>query len=267
MADAGVDVATAVADAVAAEARRIERKFSRYRADSVVSTINRQAGRWVCLDEETSQLLAYAARLHELSGGKFDITSGVLRKVWRFDGSDRVPDQRSIDRILESVGWERVEFDGARIRLQPGMEIDLGGIGKEYAVDRAALLAQKSAPHCLINFGGDLVVTGTAISEHRWRVAVEHPEADGEPPVHIELIRGALATSGDAQRFLLRNGKRYGHILDPLTGWPVENAPRSITVAAPNCTLAGMTATFAMLHGAEAERFLDAEGFEYWCLR
>jgi thiamine biosynthesis lipoprotein len=267
VADDTRDIAGRVGELVVNEARRIERKFSRYRDDSVIGVINRSAGQWVEVDEETSRLLAYADKLHELSGGRFDITSGVLRRVWRFDGSDRLPDPAAVDAVRASIGWQRVDFDGSRIRLEPGMEVDLGGIGKEYAVDRAGLLAQSIAPHCLINFGGDLVATATSVSQHRWNVAIEHPEADGKPPVHIALMRGGIATSGDAQRFLLRNGKRYGHILDPLTGWPVENAPRSVTVAAPSCTLAGMTATFAMLHGADAERFLEDEGFEFWCLR
>jgi len=267
IADDTLGVARQVADAVVAEARRIEQKFSRYRDDSVIGTINRRAGEPVAVDEETARLLVYADKLFDLSGGKFDITSGVLRRVWRFDGSDRLPDQRSIDAVRRFIGWQRVDFDGGQIRLEPGMEVDLGGIGKEYAVDRAGLLAQSITPHCLINFGGDLVATATSVSRHRWSVAIEHPEVDGKPPVHIELVRGGIATSGDSQRFLLRNGKRYSHILNPLTGWPVENAPRSVTVAAPSCTLAGMTATFAMLHGGDAERYLETEGFEFWCLR
>ena len=259
--------ATEVADIVSTEALRIERKFSRYRGDSIVGAINNSAGRWIYVDEETSKLLEYADQLYRLSNGRFDITSGVLRQVWRFDGSDRLPDRKAVDLIRSGIGWDRVRFEGTRIRLEPGMEIDLGGIGKEYAVDRAGMLAQRAAPHCLINFGGDLTATGIAVSNHRWHVAIEHPESNEQPPVHIELARGAIATSGDSQRFLLHNGKRYSHILDPLTGWPVEAAPRSVTVAAPSCTLAGMTATFAMLQGSQAERFLDTEGFEYWCLR
>jgi len=261
------DTATRVAEIVSTEAHRIERKFSRYRTDSVVGSINRSGGRWVYVDEETSKLLEYADRLYELSEGRFDITSGVLRQVWRFDGSDRLPDGKAVESVRSAIGWDKVRFENGRIRLEPGMEIDLGGIGKEYAVDRAGMLAQQVAPHCLINFGGDLVATATPVSQHRWRVAVEHPDSNGKSPVQIDLVRGAIATSGDSRRYLLRNGKRYSHILNPLTGWPVEDAPRSVTVAAPNCTLAGMTATFAMLQGGGAEQFLENEGFEYWCMR
>jgi thiamine biosynthesis lipoprotein len=267
VAEDSFDLANRTAQVVVAEARRIERKFSRYRDDSIVSEINNRAGQPVRLDAETSRLLAYADQLFELSEGRFDITSGVLRRVWRFDGSDRLPTQKAIDALRRYIGWSRVAFDGEQIRLESGMEIDLGGIGKEYAVDRAGQLAQQIAPHCLVNFGGDLVATGTAVSRHHWQVAVDSPQKDGKLPARIDLVRGALATSGDSERFLMKAGRRYSHILNPLTGWPVEDAPRSVTVAAATCTLAGMTATFAMLHGADAEHFLENEGFEFWCLR
>ena len=169
--------------------------------------------------------------------------------------------------VLRYVGWHRVDWDGRTLRLAPGMEIDFGGIGKEYAVDRAAAIARDLAPRCMINFGGDLVAVGSAIDNTSWTVGIEDPVHTNEPVMQIKLTRGALATSGDARRYLLKDGKRYGHILDPRTGWPVENAPRSVTVTAPTCTHAGMLATFAMLEGAEAEAFLDDEDVRYWCLR
>ena len=267
VADPSRKTAQNVVDAVITETRRIEKKYSRYRSDSITSAINTADGRWTAIDAETANLLEYADKLFNLSNGRFDITSGVLRQVWKFDGSDRVPSQSAIENIRRLIGWQRVQLQAQRIRLEPGMEIDFGGIGKEYAVDRAGLIAQRIAPQCMINFGGDLVATGTAVSAHSWHVAVENPAAETSPKTHIELIRGAIATSGDSQRFLLKNGTRYSHILNPLTGWPVVNAARSITVSAATCTLAGMLATFAMLHGADAEAFLDRENVEYWCIR
>jgi FAD:protein FMN transferase len=197
---------------VAGEAWRVEAKFSRYRNDGVVAAINSEAGEPVRVDEETARLLDYAAELFELSGGKFDITSGALRRVWRFDGSDRVPGADDVRGVLRHVGWSRVRWQRPVITLEPGMEVDFGGIGKEYAVDRAA-------------------------------------------------------TSGDTRRFLLKDGKRYGHILDPTTGWPVRDTPRSVTVAADTCTQAGMLATLAMLYGRDAEVFLTAQGVRHWCTR
>ena len=157
-----------------------------------------------------------------------------------------------------------MERQRSTLRLEPGMEIDFGGIGKEYAVDRAATLLRGAAEPCLINLGGDLAVTRPAAGGRPWRVGIEALDASGKPARALELRRGALATSGDARRFLLKDGYRYGHVLNARTGWPVERAPRSVTVAANTCTEAGTFSTLALLHGAGAEEFLRAQGVDYW---
>jgi FAD:protein FMN transferase len=220
------------------------------------------------VDDETANLLDFAALLHDLSGGRFDITSGVLREVWTFDGSDRVPRDDQVRGILERVGWHRAEWKRPTLILARGMQIDFGGIGKEYAVDRAAALAADlgDAP-CLVNFGGDMAAVGQTSGAAPWRVGIETPEFGAVPCKRIALHRGGLATSGDARRFLLKDGIRYGHLLDPLTGWPVADAPRSVTVAADTCTQAGMLSTLAMLNGAGAESFLEGQGVRFWCIR
>jgi thiamine biosynthesis lipoprotein len=119
----------------------------------------------------------------------------------------------------------------------------------------------------MLNFGGDLLALGPRRDGRPWLVGIESLDAPAASAKQIELERGALATSGDARRFLLKDGKRYGHILDPRTGWPVEGAPRSVTVAAPTCSEAGMLATLALLRGRDAESFLAAQGVRHWCLR
>lgn len=153
--------------------------------------------------------------------------------------------------------------------MPAGMEIDLGGIGKEYAVDKAAeLLRQASDVSCLVNLGGDLVVTRQPRLRDCWTVGIESTGAEGSLPASLLKLKvGALATSGDARRYLKKGKRRYGHILDPRTGWPVPNAPRSVTVAADTCTQAGMLSTLAMLEGDGAEAFLAAQGVQYWCDR
>jgi thiamine biosynthesis lipoprotein len=257
-----------LAGVVAAEAWRIEDKFSRYLPDNVVARINESGGASVTVDDETAGLLDFAATLHELSDGRFDITSGVLRRAWTFDGSDRVPESASVEAILDSVGWHRVHWQRPQIRLEPGMQIDLGGIGKEYAVDRAAgLVAASTELSCLLNFGGDLVAVGPPYGGSGWQVGIESLSREGSAERRIRLKAGALATSGDARRCVVRDGRRYGHILDPRTGWPVEDAPRSVTVAAETCTQAGMLATLAMLQGAAAESWLEEQGVRFWSLR
>ena len=257
-----------VADAVETEARRIEAKFSRYRDDSIVGQINSAGGRKIVVDAETVHLLNFASQCFDLSGGMFDITSGVLRRVWRFDGSDQVPGASDIKPLLELVGWKKVSLRASCIALPAGMEIDLGGLAKEYAVDRALAVARAiTAAPVLVNFGGDLAVSGPRTGGARWHVAIASVEKDDALAGMLELASGALATSGDARRFLLKDGVRYSHILNPRTGWPVKNAPRSVTVAAPSCVEAGMVATLAMLQGKRAELFLKREGARAWCIR
>ncbi len=265
----GGDRATAarLAEAVANEAWRIERKFSRYRDDNIVHRINTANGVAVTVDAETAQLLDFADTCFQLSEGLFDITSGVLREVWRFDGSDRLPSPAAVEKVLARVGWQRVSWRKPQLRLEAGMEIDFGGIGKEYAVDRcAALLRAHTDLPFLLNFGGDLCVSGPRADGEPWRVGIENPEMQQMASAAIELQQGAIATSGDSRRFLLKNGKRYSHILDPRSGWPVEGAPRSVTVAAATTTEAGMLATFASLHGQGAADFLQQQQVQHWIL-
>jgi thiamine biosynthesis lipoprotein len=195
------------------EAERIEAKFSRYRADSVVGRMHAAAGASVNVDAETARLLDYADSLHTLSEGRFDITSGVLRRAWTFDGGSRVPTRDALSALLPLVGWSRVGWDGREFRLPPGMEIDFGGIGKEYAVDRAAVLLEDAKRGAfLVNFGGDLFASGERRGGRPWSVGVDDPEnPGGEPLLRLELGRGGLATSGDARRFVLHEGRRLGH--------------------------------------------------------
>jgi len=163
------------------------------------------------------------------------------------------------------VGWSRVRWNGAALRMPAGMEIDLGGIGKEYAVDSAAaLLLAQSESALLVNFGGDLFARGPRRGGRPWVVGVDDPERTGTGALYrVELTRGGLATTGDARRFILHEGRRLGHILDPKTGWPVAGAPASVTVLARTCLEAGTLSTVAYLHGPDAESFLRSQEVEF----
>ena len=260
------DLAHAVAGPVCTEVKRIEQKFSRFVRDSVTSQIQQNGAKGLAIDEETHRLLGFADTLFDLSDGLFDITSGVLGRVWRFDRSDQVPDQASIDALLPLVGWRKVRFDAHSITLPAGMALDFGGIGKEYAVDCGFTLAE-SLCDCafVINLGGDLRTKGPRHDGSLWTIGIEHPDQAQASVLNLDFSSKALATSGDAHRFLLRNGVRYGHLLHPQTGWPVADVPRSVTVAADNCTTAGMLSSLAMLQGRNAQAFLEAQsGIRYW---
>jgi FAD:protein FMN transferase len=259
--------ALALGTIAATEALRIEKKFSRYRDDSITAWIHRHRGTTIEVDEETASLIDFARQCYELSEGLFDITSGVLRRAWKFDGSDRVPEPTLVESLLPLVGFDKIRWQPPHLLLPAGMELDFGGIGKEYAVDRVyeLLVARDSAPF-LINFGGDLRANRPP-ARGPWQVGIERPDAVREATLLLDLEHGALATSGDSRRYLLRDGIRYGHILDPRTGWPVPGSPRSVTVAASSCTEAGVLATLALLHGARAEQYLEDEGVRCWVLR
>lgn len=258
--------ASALVAIVQAEAERIEAKFSRYRSDSVIGRIHAAGGKPVPVDEETAQLLDYASELHRLSEGRFDITSGVLRRAWTFDGGSRVPTQEELAAVLPLVGWPKATWRERTLTLPLGMEIDLGGIGKEYAADRAAaLIRARTKAAFLVNFGGDLLAAGPCRMERPWRVGIDDPDRPGEAALYrIDVSSGALATSGDARRFVLWKGKRLGHILNPRTGWPVEDAPRSVTVLGQTCIEAGTLSTLAYLQGSRAREFMEEQGVPFW---
>jgi thiamine biosynthesis lipoprotein len=259
-------VARELGERTAAEAWRIEQKFSRYRSDSVTAWIHAHRGAEVELDEETASLMNFAERCYHLSEGMFDITSGILRRAWTFDGSDRMPQPGVVEALLPFVGFDKLKWRPPSLELPIGMELDFGGIGKEYAVDRAYdLLAKISPGPFLVNFGGDLRANGPP-PRGRWQVGIEKPDRVADAKMILELERGALATSGDSRRFVLRDGVRYGHVLNPKTGWPVTHAPRSVTVAASSCTEAGLLSTLAMLQGPRAREFLSEQGVKYWVL-
>ena len=251
------------------EALRIQAKYSRYTEDSELSRLNRAAGEPCHVDDETAALLNLASLAHELSGGRFDISSGVLRRVWDFRLGCEIqpPDPERLELTRARVGWNRVRWQAPVLQLEPGMELDLGGLGKEYAVDRClALLVSHCSGSVLVNYGGDLACSGPRAGGESWRVGVEQPDSEGAA-LQLALSRGGLATSGDARRFVLVNGKRQGHLLDPTTGWPVQQAPRSVTVGAETCSQAGLLASLAMLEGPGAEQFLKNQNVLHWVLR
>ncbi len=261
-------LAEKITQLAADEALRIEHKFSRYRNDNIIYQINNAAGESVIVDSETALLLDFAQRCFELSDGLFDISSGILRRAWHFDGSDRIPDADTVNALLPFIGWQKISWATPQIKLPDGMEIDLGGIGKEYAVDSTAKLLARHTQHSfLVNYGGDIACLKPRRNNQPWVIGVDDPSHTGEASAGaISLYQGGLATSGDARRFLLKDGKRYSHILNPKTGYPVEGAPRSVSVIASTCIEAGMLSTFAMLQGSKAIGFLEAQDVKFWCI-
>ena len=254
-----------VADAAMAEAWRIENKYSRFNGDSVLSEINRAAARGeaVEIDAETAELFDYALSAFELSGGLFDISSGVLGRVWDFT-STTLSTPVAIESTLPLIGLQKVIRDEMQLRFAiPGMELDFGGIGKEYATDRCTdICGEMGITSGLIDLGGDIRAIGTLPNGQPWQIGIRHP---GNPDVslgNIMLTSGAVATSGDYERYIEVDGKRYCHILNPQTGWPASGLA-SVSVMADQCLLAGTLATIAMLKGSAGKEWLQKLGVQY----
>ncbi len=246
------------------EIQRIETKYSRYRNDSLLSRLNQQAGgEPIECDKETLQLFAHADALYNISQGLFDITSGVLRRAWNFSEL-RVPSTRALKPLLDLIDWRLVTNQNNHVLLtKRGMEVDFGGFGKEYAADRAAaVLLDAGCQHGYVNLAGDFRIVGPKADASPWMIGIKHPRKPDDVVATIPLEIGALATSGDYERFIDVNGKRYCHILNPHTGMPAAYW-QSISVIAPLALVAGSYSTIAMLMEEKALDFLQLSGLPY----
>lgn len=253
-------------DAAIAEVDRLDRKYSLYRSDSLLSEINRSAGRGesIKVDEETAGLLDYADQEYQLSEGLFDITAGALWRVWDFHATG-LPDTAAISLALGVTGWHEVEWQRPFLFLPlAGLALDFGGIAKEYAADRAAvILREHGIKHALVDLGGDISVAGPQPGGRGWSVGIKDPASPDQAIAVIELHSGGLATSGDYERFIEIDGARFSHIINPKTGWPVQGFA-SISVQASSCLAAGAISTVAMLKGKPGDHgFLKDTGLAF----
>lgn len=254
-----------VTGGVIGELERLEARYSRYRNDSLLSHINQVAaqGGSIQVDDETASLLTYAATCHAQSDGLFDITSGLLRQAWRFD-QNHLPDAKMIESLQARIGWQHCCWEPPVLAfLIPGMELDFGGIVKEYAADRLATLCwQMHIRHGLINLGGDIKIIGPQPDDSPWQIGIRDPRTAGQVLQTIALQQGALASSGDYERCIMLAGVRYGHVLNPKTGWPVRHLV-AVSVVADFCVLAGSAATIAMLKELQGKPWLQALGLPH----
>jgi thiamine biosynthesis lipoprotein len=257
--------AAACARAAIADVLRLEAKYSRYRDDSVTAAINRvaAAGGAVDVDAETATLLDYAATCFEQSDGLFDLTSGILREAWSTERRE-LPGTDALQRLLARVGWSKVRWQRPRLAFGvPGMEIDFGGVVKEYAADRAATFcAEAGFRHGLADLGGDIKIVGPHPDGTPWVVGIQHPRNPEAVMATLDLFHGAIATSGDYERFVEIGGRRYSHILSPRTGMPV-NGLAGVSVTAPECVVAGSATTIAMLMEDRGPEWLDEVGLPH----
>lgn len=264
--DRAAEVATGLAQWVA----NFESKYSRFLKSSLVSEINRQAGkRAVAIDAETARLFDICASVYESTDGLIDPTALPLLRLWDYRATPpRIPSESEIAAARALVGWKLVQRDKAKVFLpRKGMELDLGGIGKEYAVDRVTeFLASQGIENGLVDFGGDIRSLGRPPHFDRWSIGIENPSADGSTDETLILTNQSVASSGNYRRNFVVDGRVYGHIVDPKSGRPCsESSPQIATVIAETCLKAGILATTSCLLGldagiAEIESAYPAEG-------
>lgn len=246
---------------------QLEYRYSRYQEGSLLSEINHRAGSGnkTPIDPETVALLHYAEQCYQESNQLFDVTSGVLRRLWNDDRSE-LPSNYEIKAVLPLIGWKKVEWSEHFIYLpKVGMELDFGGIVKEYAADAAAALCQQNGiNHGIIELGGDIRVIGPLPNGKGWPVAIRDPRQPDKVIAEFSLLSGALATSGDYERFQIIDGVRYSHLLNPKTGWPVTGL-QAVSIIADHCVVAGSLATIAMLKAKHGLTWLRSCGLPFLC--
>lgn len=245
------------------EVERLETKLTVYRPDSDISRVNQHACESaVRVDHEVFELLQTARRLSEATGGAFDAAAGTLTKAWGFfSGERRVPGDEELKAALESSGSTHVELDAGQSSVRfrrPGIEINLGAIGKGYAIDRAlrVIRSQYGIRSALVQGGqSSLRALGAPPGEpDGWKIAIGDPYNPKRPPIAtVPLKNRAMGTSGTAFQYFVVNGRRYGHVLDPRTGWPAEELA-SATVLAPTAAEADALSTAFFVAGAECAR-------------
>ena len=242
-------------EAVFAELERIDALLSTYRPDSEVSRMNGSAFvEPVPVSVELFRLLSRSLEIGRLSNGAFDVTIGRLVDLWQLDEGGSIPDRESIDVLLPAVGYEKISIneDDRSVRfLSDGVQVDLGAIGKGYAVDRAVdLLVDRGIKSAIVDAGGDLRLVGSRPGKDYWRIGVRHPREASRLLVGLDLADTAVVTSGDYERFFMIDDKRYHHLLDRRTGYPAKGC-QSVTVIAPLTADADAYATAAFVLGPE----------------
>jgi len=250
------DQAIAAIDAAFKEMERIERVFSKFDENSEVSKINRLAGsEKVKVSEEVFKLTEESIYYSSISEGAFDITVAPLMEIWGFVRKHKIiPDKDVVADVLKYVGYKNIELNREELSirfLNKGVKVDFGGIAKGYAVDKAKdVLASKGIKNSLVNLGGNIFALGSAPGRKTWRIGVQDSRNKGKLLQSFELTDRAISTSGNYERFFEIGGKRYPHIINPLTGEPCQGII-SVTVTSDSAEKADALSTAIFVMGEE----------------
>jgi len=243
-------------DLAVGEISRIERLISEWDPKSRTSEINRNAGiHPVQVENELFGLIERSIGISKLTDGAFDISYAAMDKIWKFDGSMKeMPTDEAIKASVEKVGYRNIILDRTQSTVFlkiPGMKIGFGAIGKGYAADKAkALLMERGVPAGIVNASGDMNTWGKQPGGEEWKIAITNPLNKNKVFAVLPIQEGAVVTSGNYEKYVIFNGKRYSHIIDPKTGYPATGII-SATVFAPKAELADALATSVFVMGIE----------------
>jgi len=244
---------------------QLDQEMSNYKPESELSAINRDAAQHeVMVSPRLFGLIQYSLRSSEESGGDFDISVGPLMKLWGFfRGQGRLPSAQEIAAVRKRIGYQHVHLDAARRTIRfdaSGMELDLGGIAKGYAVDQAAeLMRSNGVTAALISSGtSSIYALGSPPGEHGWKVTVRDPFHEDKAADVFRLQNFALSTSGNYEKFFKINGKIYCHIMDPHTGWPVQDMLSTVAAVPTGIETEALTKIFFVGGVEKSRQYLSA---------
>jgi len=232
--------------------KKVDALMSTYKEDSEISILNREGKAQV--SEETLEVIEDAIKFSNLTDGAFDITCRPLINLWKkAKKEEKVPTEEEIEEAISLVGYQRIILEANQIRLEKeGMQIDLGGIAKGYAVDKAIEALKKNGiKRALVNAGGDLYALGTDRQGEKWQIGVQDPREEDKIIDIIKVKDKAVATSGDYRRYFTLEGKRFSHIVNPKTGLTVQDVPMSVTIIGPDATTTDALSTGVFVLGPE----------------
>lgn len=235
------------------EIQRLENEWSVTDEDSEIYKVNHSGGETVTLSDDTAQIVQFALDMAKETDGALEPTIYPVLTAWGFTTEEnRIPGSEELQNLLERVGYEKVELDGNQIQLQPGMELDLGAVGKGYAGDLAAqLLREDGISSALLNIGGNIQAVGSRPDGTDWRLGIRSPYGEGELGV-LEISDCAVVTSGNYERYFVgEDGRTYGHIIDPETGYPADNGLASVTILAEEGKKGDALSTSMFVKGLE----------------
>ncbi len=264
MSDCNLREANQCLNAVSTEAWRIQNKYSRFSSESVTAQINYSHGEPVQVDAETTHLLDMLDQLYQLSGGRFDATAGCLREIWNFAPGSQLPSERQVELVRQRIDWKRVNRGKHDISLPKEIRLDFDAVARSYAVDSCLKLASLEVSSSLVNLGGDVAASAPPAEGDPWKVAISGIGQGFDQTRHITLDQGGVATRGDAKRYIKSAGIKYGHVLDSRSGWPLKDAPASVTAVGRSCEEASLYSTIALYNPRQADQFLKDNDIQYW---